>query len=388
MGLLSFIEIALLLYFTVTVFYQFIFSFSGLFYKTPELKNGSPNKIAVLIPSYKEDNVIIDTAKHNLRQTYNASNFDIVVIADKLQKNTIKKLKKLPIVTLPVNFENSTKVKSLKYAFENLENRYDIVVILDADNHMDRDFLSIINKAFNEGDHALQGNRMAKNMNNSFAILDAMSEIINNHIYRKGCQALGFSSAVIGSGMAFEYNLAKDIFQEMDSVGGFDRELQLKVVEKGHRIKYIETAKILDEKVQKAEVFKNQRRRWLSSQYFYLKKYFKSGMSALFNFNFDYFKFAILNNLFLSHIVNFGLLFIVVAFFTLVSTAVPYFIWIFLFCINVLSFILALPLKFYNTDVLKAIFKSPHAFLIMILNLFNLRGANKSFIHTPHTKFK
>jgi hypothetical protein len=50
---------------------------------------------------------------------------------------------------------------------------------------------------------AVQGHRTAKNTNNSWAILDAISEEINNNIFRKGHRVLGLSSAIIGSGMAF-----------------------------------------------------------------------------------------------------------------------------------------------------------------------------------------
>ena len=41
------------------------------------------------------------------------------------------------------------------------------------------------------------------------AVLDAVSEEINNSIFRKGHTRLGFSSGLSGSGMAFEYDLFK-----------------------------------------------------------------------------------------------------------------------------------------------------------------------------------
>ena len=47
-------------------------------------------------------------------------------------------------------------------------------------------FLKKINAAFAHGYVAVQGHRTAKNMNTSWAILDAVSEEINNNIFRKG----------------------------------------------------------------------------------------------------------------------------------------------------------------------------------------------------------
>ena len=73
-----------------------------------------------------------------------------------------------------------------------LKNDYEIAVVLDADNIMAADFLTKINTAFDKGFTAVQGHRTAKNINNSWAVLDAISEEINNHIFRKGTPGTGF----------------------------------------------------------------------------------------------------------------------------------------------------------------------------------------------------
>jgi len=45
---------------------------------------------------------------------------------------------------------------------------------------------------------------------------------------------------------------------------------------------------------------------------------------------------------------------------------------------------LAIPLRLYNWDLIKSIFLLPKVFIKMFNVLFKLKGANKSFIHTPH----
>jgi hypothetical protein len=50
-----------------------------------------------------------------------------------------------------------------------------------------------------------------------------------------------------------------------------------------------------------------------------------------------------------------------------------------------ITFFASVPSSFYNKKTLSAIIHLPKAFFIMFLTLFKLRGANKSFIHTPHT---
>jgi hypothetical protein len=46
--------------------------------------------------------------------------------------------------------------------------------------------------------------------------------------------------------------------------------------------------------------------------------------------------------------------------------------------------VLAVPIGFYNKKTLVAVFSLPKAFILMMLSLFKLRGANKKFIHTAH----
>src|SRR5690606_18533657 len=97
-------------------------------------------RVAVLIPAYKEDGVIVDAARHALEQSYPADHFDVVVIADSLQRGTLERLAQLPIKVIQVSFERSTKVKALNRAMEVLGDDYDCALVLDADNIMERHF--------------------------------------------------------------------------------------------------------------------------------------------------------------------------------------------------------------------------------------------------------
>ena len=77
------------------------------------------------------------------------------------------------------------------------------------------------------GAKAIQGRRVAKNLDTSYAILDACSEGINNHLFRKGANGCGMSASIIGSGMAMEYDTVKNILSKVEATGGFDKILQL-----------------------------------------------------------------------------------------------------------------------------------------------------------------
>jgi len=391
MEVFNIIQIVLLIFLGLATLYIFIFSLASLFYKQKiHLDNGNMKTIAVLIPGYKEDQVIIEVARLALEQDYSSQLFDVVVIADSFKEETLAALKTLPIKLIEVSFKKSTKSKALNKAMAALNRNYDIAVVLDADNVMEKGFLKKINAAFEHDFIAVQGHRTAKNTNNSWAILDAISEEINNNIFRKGHRVLGLSSAIIRSGMAFRYNYFKSLMLTVTAIGGFDKEIELKMLKEGRKIVYLDDALVFDEKIQKAEVFGNQRRRWLSAQFHYFRKDFLSAVKDLIvKGNVDYFDKAIQfiqppRTLLLGAVTLFSAGFVLANYF-IANQNVYSMYWIVLVIACVLSFVFSVPRSFYTLKTLIALASLPKGIFIMLSSLFKIKGANKTFIHTQHT---
>lgn len=380
-------------YFALASIYVLIFAIGSIFKKKQILVTASRlRKVAVLIPGYKEDNVIVEVAEKALIQNYPTEQFDVVIIADSFQPETIANLKKLPIKLIEVSFDKSTKSKALNKAMSILTTDYEIALILDADNVMAPDFVSKINDAFDAGFTVVQGHRVAKNTNTSFAVLDAVSEELNNSIFRKGHRMLGLSSALIGSGMAFDYAQFKQRMTEIHAIGGFDKELELTLLRDGYIIEYLNDALVYDEKVQKVEVFENQRKRWLSAQFIYFGRFFFSGVKhLLLNGNIDFFD-KVYQMVSPPRVLLLGITAIITAFYMFIQIAFPENeilsisseCWFSVFGSVVVAFLLSIPSKFYNKQTFKALLTLPKAFISMFLSLFKLKGANKKFIHTQH----
>lgn len=383
--ILTIISIVLFVVLLINVLYFFVFALAG---KLGSL-HISPStttcaNIVVFIPAYKEDTVILHSAQSAVQQLYPSDRFTVVVIADHLQPETISKLKQIPVEVIEVQFEKSTKIKSLNFAVNALEKVYDKVVVLDSDNIMESDFLSKMNRELQAGYQAVQGHRVAKNEDTDMAFLDAMSEEINNHLFRKGHYVLGLSSALIGSAMAFDFELFKRLIKGIHSVGE-DKELELALLREKIKIAYVQDALVYDEKVQDMEVFGNQRRRWLASQLNIFKTYFFPSFIELFKRgNLDYFNKAFQSAL-IPRVLLLGFL-IVMAFISIFLPLAPAMIgWIGLWFTYVVTLMLAVPGRFYNRKLLNAVLKVPSVFLKMFLLLFRLKGAGKTFVHTPHT---
>lgn len=377
-----------IIYCGLSVGYFFIFSLAGFLSKRESNSNFSVplNRIAILVPAYKEDNIILSTASNMLNLDYPKNWYDIYIIADSFQPATITRLKQLELNVIEVSFENSTKTKSLNAALQSITQHYNIALICDADNLLAEDFLRQVNYEFVNGERAVQAKRVAKNADTKFAILDGCSEAINNHIFRKGANALGLSSAVIGSGMAFEFDFLKNTLQEIEAVSGFDKPLQLKVVESGIKIKYLENALVFDEKIDNPHAFKHQRKRWLLSQFVYLKQFFAQGLQQLFKGNFSYFNLAILNNIVPPRVLLIFALFVLTVLSYFLQPASVFYVFISLSILYFITLVMALPRQLINKNLFGAALHLPKAICMMIVSLFTIKKAKNVFIHTAHTK--
>ena len=196
-----------------TVLYMGIFAVAALFHSKPEIpKAKRMNRFVILIPAYKQDNVIEQTVLSVLSQAYPQRMFDVTVISDHQEEITNMRLAQYPITLLTPDFEESTKAKSLQYAILNLPEFkiYDAVIILDGDNIIDQDFLDQVNDAFEiAATKAIQTHRISKNRDTAAARMDAIFEEINNAIFRRGHISCGLSAALAGSGTVFDFNWYK-----------------------------------------------------------------------------------------------------------------------------------------------------------------------------------
>ena len=366
-----------------SVLYLFVFALlSHIKRKDTYPAAGKLHRFVILYPAYKEDRVIENAISNFLEQDYPKSCYDVVVISDQMQDDTINRLKSMPVTLMEVHFQQSSKAKAMQYAIENLDkNTYDMVVIMDADNTVEPNFLHELNKAYHSGCLVIQAHRMAKNLNTDTAILDAVSEEINNSIFRKGHVRLGLSAALIGSGMAIDFQwFKKNIFKLQTA--GEDKELEALLLKENIFIEYLEHVNVYDEKTQKDSTFYNQRRRWLASQLFAIKNNIGKLPGALFDGKFDYAN-KICQWMMLPRVLLLGFIGIISIIVLLYqwTWAIKWFI---LELLLVITLSLAVPDYLVNEQFKKAVWKAPKLFLLMTLNLFRLRGVNKKFIHTEH----
>ena len=336
-------------------------------------------KFVILFPAYKEDKVIINAVEQFLLQDYPKDLYTVVVISDHMQPDTNEKLSKLPITLLQPTFEKSSKAKAMQFAINNVKHDFDNVVILDADNVVRPEFLSQLNVLCTVYD-AIQCHRCAKNANNDVAVLDGASEEINNTIFRKAHNRLGLSSALIGSGMCFNYELFKENVFKLTTAGE-DREMEALLLRQGVFIKYAPEIHVFDEKVCNQDNFQRQRMRWMTAQVQSLLSQLPKVPKALMHGNINFVDKVIQQAL----IPRSVLIVLLGGISVLMTILIPEWCekWWILFGLLALALFIAIPsqLRFRSFAKVLAI---PGLVLRMFKNILHIDHKNTDFIHTEH----
>lgn len=383
---LHIIDMTLWIIIACSVVYVVFFAVISLFYDKEDhvaeraaAISNRMTRFLILYPAYKEDRVIINAVEQFLLQNYPKSHYTVAVISDHMQPETNKLLGKLPIILLTPSFEKSSKAKAMQYAINEVQGSYDNVVILDADNVVRPEFLSQLNILCSVYD-AIQCHRCAKNANNDVAVLDGTSEEINNTIFRKAHNRLGLSSALIGSGMCFDYELFKKNVFELKTAGE-DREMEALLLHQEIFIKYAPDIHVFDEKVSNQDNFQRQRMRWMTAQIQSLLSNLPKIPGALIHGKINFVDKTIQQAL-----IPRSILIVLLAGISIIMTlVVPSWCekWWILFILLAISLFIAIPpqLRFRSFSKVLAI---PGLVLRLFKNLLHIDRKNTDFIHTQH----
>lgn len=393
-SILHSIDITLWVIIAGSVFYVVFFAIISLFYDKEDqiaahaaALSNKQCRFLILYPAYKEDRVITNAVENFLLQDYPTTHYTVTVISDHMQPETNDYLRQLPITLLEPVFEKSSKAKAMQYAIEMAERgklkvedgKFDQVVVLDADNVVRPDFLSQLNILCTVYD-AIQCHRCAKNADNDVAVLDGASEEINNTIFRKAHNRLGLSSALIGSGMCFKYELfKKNVF--LLSTAGEDREMEALLLHQEVFIKYAPEIHVFDEKVSNQDNFQRQRMRWMTAQVQSLLSNLPKIPEAIIHGKINFIDKTIQQAL-----IPRSILIVLLAGISIFLTIfMPSWCekWWVLFAMLAVSLFIALPrpLRFRSFAKILAI---PGLVLRMLKNALHIDHKNTDFIHTQH----
>lgn len=356
---------------SLTVLYLGVFAITSLFVRhseTPKAKK--QNRFIVLIPSYKGGKNLEMTVKSILGQSYTQRQFDVTVIADHEDEMTMFHLAQQPITLLTPNFERQSRIKSLQLAINNLPQFkiYDAVVILEAGDVVETEFLEQVNDAYEAaGTKAIQTHKLSLNRDSIPARLSAIFEEINNSIFRRGHISVGLSAALASSGMAFEFNWFKDYIQTAKA-NWSDKELEALLTRQHIYVDYFDKIEVYNEKARQAEDFNRQHLSWIWTQFRTIIRNIHYLPSAIAKRHYDLID-KLLQWLLIPRIIMMAVIIMmgILVPFIYMSAALK---WWALFAFVLLFFAIATPNYLVDEKWDSTFFKMPFVFISPILNKF------------------
>jgi cellulose synthase/poly-beta-1,6-N-acetylglucosamine synthase-like glycosyltransferase len=331
----------------------------------------------IIITAHQEVAFINPLLDSLQKQTYKG--FQAFVVADQIPLSV--SFDAARVKTLHPSGPLNSKIDSIAFAMQHIEDPNSVVIILDADNLLHPAYLEVMNKYFQKGYRVVQSDFKAKNTETPIALMDAVGDLYNFFVDREMRMELGFSSAIWGAGIAFERKLYEGI-SYLDNLGGFDKKLQIHLATAVEKIAFAKEAVLYDEKIVDAAALQRQRTRWISAQMKYMRQNLKFFLRALFKLDFNriYFGFAnIRPPLFMT--IGTAILFMIVDLFWRPWLSLYWFVCLFIF---VFGFILIVRLKTNEMRYKNALQGLPQFLISQVLASLQLGKAKKSFMKTTH----
>ena len=204
------------LVFSVCFLYQVVFFFIGLIrgqVKIPPAKK--QHTYAFFIAAHNEEAVIANLVKSIKDQDYPSELIDVFVVADACTDNTAQAAREAGAIVYERN-DLSRKGKSwvMDYGFDRILREYpgkhEAFFIFDADNLLSRDYVTIMNDAFDQGYLALTSYRNSKNFGSSWISSAYATWFIREARYLNNARMICHTScAVSGSGYLVSAKLSE-----------------------------------------------------------------------------------------------------------------------------------------------------------------------------------
>ena len=259
----------LFLLLTIPVVYLFIYALASLGkYKNPYPPAAKQHRFLVLFAVLRNGKEVIESINYFLdTQLYPRDKYDIAVAATQLPEEDLVTLLQMPVNIVVPDKENCSKIYAIQQVMERYSPReYDAIVIFNSDNKVVPSALELLNNAYYSGCDAIQAHRMTENLTSNVAILSATTEEINNRLFRKAHTMLGFSSALIGSGMMFDFEMFHRIAPRLEGTD-LTKSMEVELLRENIYTEYMEEIICYCKKQEDTMGYSNTRRRWLSAQF-------------------------------------------------------------------------------------------------------------------------
>ena len=247
--------------------YKAVFFAIGFLFTRKFKPAKNKHKYAILIAARNEESVIGNLLESINKQDYPKDLLTVFVVADNCTDNTAKIARSHGAICYE-RFDNERKTKgfALQYLFNQIEKDYKInsfegYFIFDADNLLNKNYITIMNDAFDSGEKIITSYRNTKNFDENWIAstyaLHWLRSIRANHRARS---VLRLATNIQGTGFLFANEVVKNGWKYTGLTE--DRALTADAVARGYQITYQDEAEFFDEQPISLKVALRQRLRW------------------------------------------------------------------------------------------------------------------------------
>ena len=252
---------------SIMTIYKTIYFFIGLFFTRKFKPAKNKHKYGILIAARNEEAVIGNLLDSIKKQDYPKELIDVFVVADNCTDNTANIARSYG-ANVYERFDNEHKTKgfALQFLFENIKYDYGIesyegYFIFDADNLLNKNYITKMNNAFDSGEKIITSYRNTKNFDENWIAstyaIHWLRSIRTNHRARS---VLHLATNIQGTGFLFANEIVRNGWKYTGLTE--DRALTADAVSRGYEITYQDEAEFFDEQPINLKVALRQRLRW------------------------------------------------------------------------------------------------------------------------------
>lgn len=260
--------------FTLCYAYQFFYIYVGLLKKPKNFTETALHRYAIVISARNEESVIGQLIASIKAQNYPAELIDIFVIADNCTDGTARVAREEgALVYERSNTEQVGKGYALDWMFDIIqrdyaEKNYDAYMVFDADNLLDQNFVTEMNKVFSNGYRIITSYRNSKNFGSNWISSGYSLWFLREAKFLNNARMqLGTSCAISGTGFLISADIIRKNGGWIHHLLTEDIEFTVDSVIHGETIGYCANAILYDEQPTLFRQSYNQRLRWAKGFY-------------------------------------------------------------------------------------------------------------------------
>ena len=247
--------------------YQFVISITSLIkFKEKPMLIDKEHRFIIALPANNEESVIGNLIKSLQMQDYNKALYDIYVIADNCTDGTANVARENgAIVYERFDEDKKTKGYALNWFLDKMKDKkddYDALLVFDADNVVDKNFLNVMNKKLCQGEVLVQGYRDIKNPTDTWVSGGyAIFYWTMNRLYHLARYNMGLSPLINGTAFMVKWDILIDEGWNTKTLTE-DIEFALINISKGVKLGWAKDAIVYDEQPLTFKQSWKQRERW------------------------------------------------------------------------------------------------------------------------------